>query len=328
MQDQKNNLSIFNFKKEHISLLKQALLFFLPVIFVFCLIEILTLQIPFNYKNTAAYLNNQGGDIELASFGSSQMRNAVNPKFIDIPSINFGSTSQHHRIDFEVLKQTKERLPKLKTVIFEVSYSHFEFPHNSKEFWKNSVYLKYFDVNAFDRMTYFKDKLIFTSRPDFYIKELINKYITKKNISIYNKYGYQINDTMGAFSQVKFNLNMIRERKVDIKLKENSILFKHNTHYFENMIKYAKQENLTVIIATLPMYETYLKARNTSILHRRDSVIDYLQKKYNNVLVYRKEEDTSSFKVYDYNNENHLNSFGGEKYSKALNVYLKKAITN
>ena len=156
--------------------LRQIFLFFAPVVAAYLVIDYAVLQIPLSYQNKAAYLNTHGQSIQVASFGSSQMQNAINPEFLDVKAINFGSTSQHHKLDFEILKQIKERLPNLKTVIFEVSYSHFELPHNSDEFWKNTVYYNFFDVNAFNRKTYFKDRLLFISRPDFYAKALKDFY--------------------------------------------------------------------------------------------------------------------------------------------------------
>ena len=77
-----------------------------------------------------------------------------------------------------------------------------------------------------------------------------------------------------------------------------------------------------MVIVTLPMYTTFLRERNPSITFKRDSVLLSLKNKYNNLRFYSKEEDTVSYNVLDFKNESHLNSFGAEKYTKALNSYL------
>ena len=82
--------------------------------------------------------------------GSSQIRNSVNPEFLDRNTVSMASSAQHHNTDFSLLQGLVERLPNLKTVVFEVSYGHFEIPHNSKFYWKHSAFLKYYKINTFD----------------------------------------------------------------------------------------------------------------------------------------------------------------------------------
>lgn len=298
------------------------LVFFLPVLLVYIFIDFAILQIPQSYQNKATYFKTTKQDIQLVSFGSSQMQKAVNPEHISVPAINFGSTSQHHRLDFEILKQIKDQLPKLKTVVFELSYSHLELPHNSKEFWKNTIYYNFFDVNAFGRKTYFKDRLLFISRPDFYVKLIKEFYITNNNKSVYNRYGFKTNDTLGKFFKLGYDAQKIAGKKVEINTKQNLKAFTYNTAYFETIMNYTLAQNLEVIIVTLPMYKTFLKQRNQTILNRRDSILIDLQNKYSHLKIYRKEQDTTSYNVHDFKNESHLNSFGAEKYTKALNSYL------
>ena len=324
-----NNLSKSKSKKtinstyNHIRFIKYILIFFLPVLLVYICIDLAILQIPQSYQNKATYLKTNKQDIQLLSFGSSQMQNAINPEYLSIPSINFGSTSQHHRLDFEILKQVKDRLPKLKTVIFELSYSHLELHHNSKEFWKNNIYYNFFNVNAFGRKTYFKDRLLFISRPDFYAKVLKEFYITNKNKSVYNKYGFKTNDTLGKFFRLQYDPLKIATQEVEINTKQNRKVFTYNTAYFETIMNYTLEQNLEVIIVTLPMYKTFLKQRNQSILHRRDSILLDLQNKYTHLKIFRKEQDTIKYNVHDFKNESHLNSFGAEKYTKELKRFLE-----
>ena len=164
--------------------------------------------------------------------------------------------------------------------------------------------------------------MLFISRPDFYAKALKDFYFTKKNIGVFNTYGYKTNDTLGKFFKLKYNTNRIAKQGVEINKKQNTAAFKINTAYFEDIVKYTKDHNLSMVIVTLPMYTTFLRERNPSITFKRDSVLLSLKNKYSNLRLYSKEEDTVSYNVLDFKNENHLNSFGAEKYTKALNSYL------
>lgn len=304
--------------------MKWTLVFFIPVVLVYVLLEVMVLEIPMNYKNTSDYFNSEKDEIEILALGPSQTNNAINPEYFDKKAISLASTSQHHNLDFKILTQMKDRLPKLKYVILEVSYSHLEYPHNSKDFWKNSVYLKYYDINAFERNTYFKDKLIFLARPDVYSNLLINHYIKRKEGPRLNKYGFDTNRFKGVFSKLDYNDAEIIKKDFSINIKPNKLLFKKNTEFLYEMLDYTKDNSLNVIVCTMPLYKTYLKARNPDILGRRDSVLKVITKKYDHVKLFQKENDTLLFKTTDFLNHNHLNPNGAEKFSKALNSFINE----
>lgn len=324
MQDQKSNLSIFSFKKMQRNFLKRILVFFIPVVLLYIILELLVLQIPFNYVTTSAYFNSEKDEIEIIALGPSQTNSAVNPKFFDKSAISLASTSQHHNLDFKILKQTKDRLSKLEYVVLELSYSHLELPHNSKNFWKNNIYLKYYDVNAFERKTYFKDRLIYLTRPDIYSKHLTNHYIRKKEGPTLNKYGFNEKVNKGLFYSLEYSDSLIAFKNFKINISPNLKTFNHNTAFLYDMLDYIQKEDLKVIVCTMPLYKTYLDKRNPDILTRRDSILRLLPNKYNNVKIFERENDTVNFSTSDYINHNHLNPRGAKKFSKALNEFIQK----
>lgn len=304
--------------------LKGICFFFIPVIVVFCVVEYLVIQIPQRYSYKSEYLNTYGSDIEILALGSSQMQNALNPEFLDQPALNLGSTSQHHRLDFEILKQTKDRLPNLKTVVLELSSNHLQLPHHSKHFWKNNIYLKYFNVNNFERKTYFKDTFLFISRPDVFQDLLIDHYITKIDTTKYNEYGYPYNLIQGPFATLDYNEQKIKETQtMDLGVYTNPDLAAYNLSYFKQILDYCEEHHLNVVIATIPMHTTFFKSRNDILHKKRDSMMLDAIERYDAVSVFDKEADTTVFKTRLFLNTNHLNANGGETFSKLLNDYLK-----
>ena len=143
MPDPKKTLFIFSFSEAQRRFLKYCAAFFIPVVIVYAVLELLVLNIPLNYKLYGNHLNTHSKEIEVMAMGSSQMKCGFNPALCNESAINFASTSQHHNEDFKILKGTIDRLPNLKTVIIEVSYNHLELPHHATDYWKNSIYLKY-----------------------------------------------------------------------------------------------------------------------------------------------------------------------------------------
>jgi len=328
MPDRKKSSSIFSFNKKQKSFLKGALVFFIPVIAVYVVLEILVLQVPFNYVNVSKYFAFEGRNIKVLTTGSSQMMCAVNPQFIDQKAINFGSNSQHHNIDYNIITQTRDRLENIKVVVLELSYSHLEIAHNSKFFWKNNVYLKYYNVNNFERNTYFKDKLIFLSEPEIYSKVLNDHYIKHESVGKYNRFGFDENKFAGLFEESNYEEDKIPKKSTTINTAENSYLFENNTKFLYKMLDYLSEEKLNVVITTLPMHRYYLRDRNPNILRRRDSILELILKNYNNVRAFRKEEDSINFKTTDFKDHNHLNPRGAEKFTKELNTFIKEHFPN
>ena len=324
MQDQQSNSFIFNFSKKQLSILKYSLVFFIPVLLVLILLELLVLNIPMNYKSNSNYFYKNKNVIEVMALGSSQMAGAVNPKYIDKPTICLASASQHHKLDFTIIKQLQPSLKNLKYVILELSSSHLELPHNSKNFWKNSVYLKYFNVNAYERKTYFKDKLIYLSNPDIYSKKLVDYYIFNKDKSKLNRFGFDENSYSGIFNSLNYDLVAISNLEIKPNHIENNKTFKENSDFLFSMIEYLNDNNINVIICTLPIYNTHKDELNTNIVKRRDSIISLIQMNYPNVIFLKKESDNASYKVTHFNNHNHLNPDGAKKFTKELNIVINK----
>ncbi len=322
MPDSKKISSISNFNKSQLQFLKYCLLFFIPVIVIYCILEILALNLPINYKVAGDYLNSHSQKIELMALGSSQVKCGFNPALSNKTAINLASTSQHHKEDFLILQGTIDRLPKLKYVLFEVSYMHLELPYHPNDYWKNNIYLKYYKVNAFERSAYFKDKLVYLSNPQFYSAKLKDYYIYKDDKVHLNKFGFDTNNYYSSFNKLDYDTSKITNNYFKIYTKENLDIFKTNTAYLFKMLDYMQSKNLNVIICTVPVYKTYLNKRNPNIVRRRDSILSVIKKKYSNVVVLNEENDSLQFTVKDFLNENHLNPDGAKKFTALVNQKL------
>lgn len=306
-------------RKFHIA----VLIFFVPVVLGYLVVEWATLELPMGYKNLSQRLSAEGDTIEVLLLGSSQMKDAVNTAKLKTPAINLASGDQHHNTDFKLLNQLD--FPNLKTVVLEVSYSHFELPHNSDDFWKNSIYLKYYGVNGFGRATYFKDQLVYLSHPHFYSKKLYDHYVAKEDPAGFNEHGFDTLNFEGIFKDLNYDRTTIEEKKrFKINKEENQDTFKTNTELFYRMLDSLQARNLNVIVCSLPMYESYLTQRNPNILRRRDSILARLPSLYKNVTILNKEEDILHFGPTDYWNQSHLNPDGAEKFTSLIDSVLQR----
>lgn len=321
MQDPKKNLYTFSFKEDLLPFIKKSMFFFLPVIILYGVVEILVSELPTSYKIIGHLLDTESPNFETIVLGSSQMKNGINPKYLDKKTINLSSTSQHHNTDFHILKQTRSRLTNVKTVVLELSYGHCELPHNSEYFWKNNLFYKYYKVNNFGRPTTLIDKLIFNSRPAFFSKLLVNNYIRKNLKNDFNKFGFDEANFGGIFKKKKYDSLILNKIPVKIERRERLNLFEYNVNYFYSMLDYCNNENLNVIICSTPLYYTYRDLRNPNILRRRDSIINIIKEKYPNITFFNLEDDPDFIAKY-YKNENHLNPDGAKIFTIKLNEVI------
>ena len=200
--------------------------FFAPVILVYVILEVLALNLPINYKVFGNYFDAHSNEIEIMALGSSQMKNAFNPEFSRLPAINFASTSQHHNEDFHILKGTRDRVPNLKYVLLEISYNHLELPHHPNDYWKNTIYLKYYGVNAFERRTCFKDRLTYLSNPRFFSNKIMEHYVYKTDNTKLNQYGFDTNNFEGSFKALNYDESKIATHPFRIINREDREIFK------------------------------------------------------------------------------------------------------
>ena len=299
-------------------------MFFLPVVAGYLAMEYLSLGLPSAIKANQEYIKRVNDNFETLILGSSQIQSAVNPEWLDSPTLNLASGDQHHDTDLKLLKGFEPKLTDLKTVVIEVSYSHFELPHNGKDFWKNALYLKYYNVNCFERNTYFKDRLVYLSNPRFFSEKINEQYIKKNTIMKFNDHGFNTENYEGQFKVLGHDEEKIAKMpRFKINTEPNLEIFATNTRLFYEMLDYLSEKELVVILAKLPMYKTYHAKKNPAILRRRDRVIADVLQKYHNVKLLDLETDTVLFKVNDYWNQSHLNPNGAKKFTAWLNAILK-----
>ena len=322
MPDRQKTLSTSNFKKSQLRFLKLCAWFFGPLIIICIILEVLTLNLPSNFKTIGNYLDKNAKNIEVLIVGSSKLQSAVNPAWMDKPTINLASSSQHLNEDFAIMKGTIERMPKLDYVIFELSDLHLELPLHTTKYWKNNIFLKYYKVNAFERPTYFGDRLIFLSNASYFFYQLEDYYIRKNEISEWNEFGFDTNRYLGAFENLDYDETKIENSNFLTVSWESEDVFKENTALVFKMLDYLKMKQQKVIILSVPNYKAYLPRANRNAIRRRDSILKIAEERYSNVTIFNKEDDTLSYNVKDFKDTNHFNPDGAKIFTAQLNTLI------
>lgn len=297
-------------------------LFLLPVVLILGALELWVRNIPSSPKTIATYLHNESENLEVLVLGASQNQAAIHPEYMSRPTINMASGHQDYAEDLALLSQLKERLPKLNTVILSMTFAHLDTPPNKQEFWKHATFLYYYNVNAYGRKVYAKDKLLFLSNPSFYSKE-IRGSLTPMNVQYFGDYGYLGNAINSPFAKANFDPQQIEDIALSIYNRENEDAVVQNTIAFKKILAFCKEQQLKTLIVLTPVTKKHYDHRSPKMVARRDVFLKEMMELYPEVLILDAEQ--SDYALTDFNNHNHLSPQGAKKFTKEIDQQLQSS---
>lgn len=303
----------------------KSLLFISVLLFSFVFIEIYLQFFPSAFQLKANYLKNNKSKIEVLILGSSHNQTAINPEFISLTTANIAFSGQDVSLDNKLLKKEITSLPNLKFVLLELSYHTLEMKNNT-DYERNPLYLRFYNINNFERGLHLKDYSIFLSDPKLYLK-VLNPFF---KMPLFNKYGFELKISKYEKSMNRFqNLNYDTS-KIDKDYK-NAFIERHkyqdlsafnlNTILFNNLIELCLSKNIKPIIVIPPVYKNYFTQMIKEKKCRSDKFLLSTTKKHPDILVIDF-ENTEFFNVRDFMNEDHLNPEGAKKFSKIINSVI------
>lgn len=300
----------------------QTCIFLIPVIIGYAILENYTRNLPLTPKIKSEFYKKNKGDIEVLVLGASQNRDAINPEFLSQKALNLAYPDQDYYVSSRLLEQVGPTLPSLKTVIVPISYGHFETAPNQKETWKNSMYRHYFGATISEKFTYFKDNLLYISLPNYYSSKINNHRNGKSKVDC-NEYGYNKDVSASSFYKLKYDSLTITNSPVHITpLAQNPSLVSQNVERLEFILDFCNQQGYKVILIETPTTNRFKQHRIPEVLHRKDSILSMVTKKYN-IQYYKDADSTNGYSIKDHRDNNHLSTQGAEKFTKRLNKVIR-----
>ena len=295
----------------------KALYLLLPILLILVYVEynLGKIQNVYNYKRNC--LEAQLDSIEVLVLGSSESFNGINPEYFTLHGYNAGNFSQTFYYDKQIALKYVKKIPKLKYVIIPVSYFSFNAQLvDGNEAWRSYYYFQYWgidfpELDRYDSKRYSKILLYTPLKALTYILKGFNVNLVKgmtrngflpldtTNNNIY------INDSLG-FKKVKTHEKYICESR-----------FKENNHELQSLVTELKKHNITPILITLPVLNTYYKFVNKDILKRNHDWIISICEEYE--ILYFDYFTDSRFVQRDFHDNNHMNFIGASKFSKIVN---------
>lgn len=306
---------------------------FLTRLVLFCLPFLLAIPIEISSRNNtfkikSEYIEKNKDQIEVLILGSSQTNKGLNPAELDFsvaPLANDGSTIN---LDYLLFERYFEEFPRLKLVVFELSYHGLE--DRKKNDWsKNHLFYNFYNVNNYGKKPPLSEKFLISSNPKFYLMRFFSDSNTLEDTQ-FNEYGFVLNSS-SRFEKYDYDVSKIAEtsqqeymagRHQRVDLNNYSL----NTGLLDRAIRRCLDKGMKVILLSPPKYRLYNEAMNREKLERRDRFFsEYQDVEGVYVLNYERvyENDTRLFL-----NEDHLNSDGVAIFSKELNREFERILND
>lgn len=281
-------------------------------------------KLPNSYKTKRSNFENQIGSIQILVLGSSDALYGINPAYFRFKGFNLAQESQSIFYDKELVLKYVDQIPNLKTVLISVSYfSLFYQLYDAVENWRDEYYTKFWDISS--------NSPQHSLLPEF---SLIALYGTSFSQNAFRK-NFRVIVDFVPFMNGWYNptasiidresileMSVVNDSSakalIDIQnlhLKNEYLL--QNESYLNQLILQLSNRKINFVVISTPVYNTYSKYFDLERERLMIECIDRICKKHN--CKYFSYLRDSRFIKEDFNDNNHLNSIGSEKFSKILN---------
>ncbi len=305
--------------------LLKFLLFLVPLIIAFGIVEYNIRNNTFNAKNT--YIEANKDSIEVLVLGSSQNWRAINPRYLSYKTAPLAHGESAMNIDFLLFDKYINELPKLKVVIFELGYHNLEEKRDGN--WnKNNLYKIFYNVNNYDKRQPLKDYFLLSSNFKEYIRIFFTAQAERRN-GIFNEYGFIEDESNSRFKQLHFDTALIRKTSMNEYLSgrhqyESEVWYQENLIKLNAAIKKCRERNIKIVLLSPPKYYLYNQYMKLNKVKRRENALKkFAGQKDIYILNYEREYE---YQADMFKNEDHMSLYGAEQFTVKLDSILKTII--
>jgi hypothetical protein len=299
---------------------KKLLLFLVPILLVWFATEVFYRTAENNYTYKTQRIISEYNEIETLVFGDSHAFFGIDPEYFTSKTFNIANVSQSLYFDELLLKKHIDSIPKLKTVVLNISYFTLSVVDDSSEdrwrkyFYQQQMELEVPTISKCDPRKY---SLALARRFDKSV-DLFKEYL--KNGTIVSTYenGFGMQDESNIVADKVAISKLISKKHED-----NSVDFKVNVERLQQMIDICKKRDIEVILIEMPVYKTYYNLLDSNKKQKINETLLNLERNNSNVQFYDFSQE-QSFKDNDLRDADHLTNEGAVKFSKLLNTIIEQ----
>ena len=264
--------------------IKRLIIFLIPILILFILLEYAIRQIPNTYKYKNEWMSQHADSLNTLILGNSHCMSGVNPLYLTNSAFNFANSSQDLERDYFVLTKYENMYNNLKCVILSFSYCQDRMDNTDKSRLKYyGIYMGYekykYSVEITSSITY----------------EKIKDYL-KEGTSQYSPLGFRVN----KFSKDNLEVSGIKAAKRHTLNNRKDL--DDNLKYLHKIIQFCEDKQIQLILVTTPTWHSYY---------------EHLDKNHENVFYFNFLKD-DRFNDNDFKDGDHLSEEGAEKFTKIL----------
>lgn len=302
----------------------KAIIFIIPILLVFTLMESVLRNIPNEYKFKKEYLDANSNEIETLILGSSHAYYGIDPTYFSSKTFNASHVSQSLDFDFEIIKKYQSYFKNLETIIVPLSYfTLFSNLALGKESWRIKYYVIYYDMDVAESVLDHSEIL----GGKFSINALkFTSYFKNKNNSIHcSDSGWGGAGKKSANTKILIDTgeSAAKRHSPSIHHKTRQKAFKDNIEIINSLVELCENQNIELILLTTPTFETYRENLNNEQLNLTVETANSIASKSENCK-YLNLIDDSRFIAEDFFDADHLSEIGAEKLSKILSAEIEK----
>jgi hypothetical protein len=303
-------------------LLFQLVVFVMPILLALLFVEYKLANMENSYSYKRKNLENKLDSIEVLVLGDSHTYFGVDPEGFDDYTFNLANVSQSLDVDSQLINMYVLRMPQLKYVFINVSYTSLCYRlQNVEDRWRTYFYEQYFGFNFKDTLSSLNPKhyskiALYSPRVALYY--LLKGFENGTSRKINQKGFYRTGDVCDSTGiDIKTGKFKAQEHT---RLCDKGSGFK-NIHTLEYMLRVFKSRNIKPIIITTPTYLTYYRNIDKDLWLKAQNDIEAVGKKYD--VKYLNLLEDKRFDICDFVDNDHLNVKGAKKYSRILNALIK-----
>lgn len=295
----------------------------IPLIMVSILCELYmrSYKTQYDYKNEGVLAKHD--DIKLIILGNSHALNDVNPQQFDLPAFNLAAGNQSLYFDKRIALKYLDSLKNLKFVLITVDYHSLYFSSQGiRDIWSYYTYDIVYKNQSFvkESISYFW--FGFTPRiTGSIMKEQLLGYINRRNgehpMGLVDGWQPAEGTILASFEEKQLQA---RANYFNGVVHDGSSEYDEVKKDLEDFIIELQASDITPILVSSPISSQLHALLDQKIVEANKEYIDNLSRKYE--LVYWNMTDSISETTY-FNNNDHLNVEGANKYSQMLNELLQ-----
>ena len=299
--------------------LYKLLLFSMPVLLAWGLLELFYRHTPNNYTVKNESLKTRANKIEILLFGDSHCLYGLNPKYFSAPAFNLSNVSQTIYFDKLLFDKQVDHLPKLKQVVFCIEYTNLSQKDNTGEDdWRKFHYQRYMDlkvpsIEPYDPRNF---SVTLTQTPSK-TRDLLKRYFKTATITDCDSNGWGTNYRKAD----RIIPASIAQRRAKMQ-EDGSIDFRQNSQRLQQIIDQCKKKNIQVLIVSMPQTTVYEKYLNPNKLTAIINTCKQFEVNNPDNVCYLNLFHDQRFYDDDFFDADHLNDAGAVKASKIVSKYL------